>query len=305
MKNTVKYKCYLGHKLVILFLLFLSILSCEDVIEVDLDSEEPRLIVDALIRVDTTQQLTEANIRVSLSSSFFEDIQPAEVEEMSILIPESGAFIPYEPVPGEPGLYRPFPTTISPVADNKIVTSALVDTTAMFLLNIRYQGELFFARTRFVPTSAIDSVVQGAGGLFNEDDTEVIIEFTDTPNREDFYVFDFDFGEFITSPDEFFEGQQFSFSFFYDTEINPGDEVNIGILGAEEPFFDYINGLLEQSQQGANGPFQTPTATVRGNILLAEGIDNIELSNNVDRPNEFALGYFAIAQEFTTSLVIE
>ena len=291
--------------LVLLFFVLVSSISCEEVIEVELDSEEPRLIVYALIRVDTSQQLTEANIRVSLSSSFFDEIQPAEIDEMSIQIEGSGAFIPYEPVPGEPGLYRPFSTTISPVAENKIVTSALLDTTDVYLLFVRYQDEQFFARTRFVPTSTIDSVLQGDGELFDEDDTEVIIEFTDTPEREDFYVFDFDFGEFITSPDEFFEGQQFSFSYFYDTELEPGDEVNISILGAEESFFNYMNGLLEQSQQGANGPFQTPVATIRGNILKLEGIDNIDIFDNLDRPDEFALGYFSISQEFKTSLVIE
>lgn len=282
----------------------LALISCEDVIEVDLDSEEPRLIVDALIRVDTTQQLTEANIRVALSSSFFDEIQPAVIDDMSIQNPDSGIFIPYEPVPDQPGMYRPFPTTISPVIDNMIVSTALLETTP-YILSITYQGESFLARTSFAPTSAIDSVMQGEGGLFNEEDTEVIIAFTDNPDREDFYVFDFDFGEFLTSQDEFFSGQQFSFSFFYDTEIDPGDEVNISILGAEEAFFNYMNGLLEQSQQGANGPFQTPVATVRGNILKAQGIDNIEIFNNVNRPNEFALGYFAIAQEFKSSLVIE
>ncbi len=291
--------------LALLFLVLVSSISCEEVIDVELDSEDPRLIVDALIRVDTSQQLTEANIRVSLSSSFFDEIQPAVVDEMSIQIEGSGAFIPYEPVPGEPGLYRPFATTISPVAENKIVTSALLDTTDVYLLFVRYQDELFFARTRFVPTSNIDSLVQGDGALFDEDDTEVVIEFTDTPDREDFYVFDFDFGEFITSPDEFFQGQQFSFSYFYDTDLEPGDEVNISILGAEESFFNYMNGLLEQSQQGANGPFQTPVATIRGNILKIEGIDNINTFDNLDRPDEFALGYFSISQEFKDSIVIE
>ena len=302
LKNLI-IKC--GLYLSLVFLVIISSISCEDVVEVDLDSEDPRLIVDALIRVDTSKQLTEANIRVSLSSSFFDDIQPAVVDDMSIQIESSGAFIPYEPVPGEPGLYRPFATTVSPVTDNKIATSALLDTDDVYLLFVRFEDELFFARTRFVPTSTIDSVVQGDGELFDEDDTEVIIEFTDTPEREDFYVFDFDFGEFITSPDEFFQGQQFSFSYFYDADLAPGDQVDISILGAEESFFDYMNGLLEQSQQGANGPFQTPVATIRGNILKAEGIDNINIFNNLDRPDEFALGYFSISQEFSTSLVIE
>lgn len=288
-----------------LFFILISSISCEEVIDVELDSEDPRLIVDALIRVDTSKQLTEANIRVSLSSSFFDEIQPAVVDEMSMQIEGSGAFIPYEPVPGEPGLYRPFATTVSPVSDNKIATSALLDTDDVYLLFVRFQDELYFARTRFVPTSTIDSLVQGDGQLIDPDDTEVIIEFTDTPDQEDFYVFDFDFGEFITSPDEFFQGQQFSFSYFYDTNLEPGDQVDVSILGAEESFFNYMNGLIEQSQQGANGPFQTPVATVRGNFLKAEGIDNIEIFNNLDRSDEFVLGYFSISQEFSTSLVIE
>lgn len=305
MKNKKTNLVPYTQKLLLLFLFILAICACEEVVEVDLDSEEPRLIVDALIRVDTSEQLTEANIRVSLSSSFFEEIQPAVLDEMSIQIPESGIFIPYEPVPGEPGLYRPFPTTISPVVDNKIVTTALLDTAVVYLLNVRYQDEDFLGRTGFVPTSDIDSVVQGEGGLFNPDDVEVVIQFTDTPDREDFYVFDFDFGEFITSPDMFFEGQQFEFSYFYDEEIETGDEVAISILGADESFFDYMNGLLEQSQQGENGPFQTPVATIRGNLLKSEGINNTDIFNNIDRPDEFVLGYFSISQEFKTSLVIE
>lgn len=289
------------NKLAVLLLLFLNFCSCEDVIDVELDNEEPRLIVDALIRVDTTQQFTGSTIRVSTSSSFFDEIQPAVVDEMSIQNTNTGAFISYEPVPDEPGLYRPATsTTPSLVVDNKIITTALLDTTDSYILSIRYEGEPFIARSRFTPTSIIDTVTQGEGGLFNEDDIEVNIQFTDTTGREDFYVFDFDFGEFITSSDEFFQGQQFAFSFFYDSELEAGDLVNISILGADEPFFDYMNSILEQSQQGANGPFQTPAATIRGNIIMAQDIDN-----NINRPNEFALGYFAISQEFKTSLVIE
>ena len=68
----------------LLIALLLVFTSCEDVIDVDLNDEDPRLIVDALIRIDTTQQLTAANIKVSLSSSFFGEIQPAEVESMFI-----------------------------------------------------------------------------------------------------------------------------------------------------------------------------------------------------------------------------
>jgi len=293
-----------------LYLLFIISLfiSCEDVVDVDLDAEPSRLIVDALIRVDTSQDLTEANIRVSLTSSFFGEIQPAEIENMQIQNEENGSFVSYEPVPGEPGLYRPFPTTASPVVDNMILTSFLTNPDTVYVFSVTYQGELFLARTSFIPTTPINDIVQGENILFDEDDTEVIISFTDTPNREDFYVFDFDFGEFLTVEDTFFEGQDFEFSYFYeggDFPLVTGQEVTISILGADESFYNYMEQLITQSDLGGSGPFQVPVTTIRGNILNAEGIDNINVFDNVNRPNNFALGYFTIVQEFKNTISIE
>lgn len=66
-----------------------------------------------------------------------------------------------------------------------------------------------------------------------------------------------------------------------------------------------MNGLLEQSEQGENGPFQTPTATVRGNILNITDIDNIDQFDNLNRPDAFILGYFSLSQQFSASLIIE
>ncbi|GGG05446.1 hypothetical protein GCM10011344_02370 [Dokdonia pacifica] len=296
-------------KKTLLYLLIISAFaSCEDVVDVDLNSEPPRLVVDALIRVDTSEDLTEANIRISVTSPFFDAIQPAEIESMQIQNEEDGSFVPYEPVPGEPGLYRPFPTTVSPVIDNKILTSFLTNPEPVYILSVTFQDELYLARTSFVPTTPIDNIVQGEDTLFDEDDTEIIISFTDQPDREDFYIFDFDFGEFLTVEDTFFEGQEFEFSYFYegdDFTLEPGQEVNISILGADEDLYTYMEQLIIQSDLTDNGPFQVPVSTVRGNILNAEGIDNINIFDNVDRPNSFALGYFAIVQEFQNTIVIE
>ncbi|MFT5892080.1 MAG: hypothetical protein ACI9Y7_002189 [Dokdonia sp.] len=294
----------------ILFLLLITCIftSCEDVVDVDLDSEPPRLVVDALIRVDTSQELTDANIRVSLTSSFFGEIEPAEIESMQIQNEETGAFVPYEPVPGEPGLYRPFPTTVSPVIDNKIITGFLTSPDPIYIFSVRYQDELYLARTSFVPTTPIDEISVGEEILFDEDDTELVISFTDTPDREDFYVFDFSFNEFLTVEDTFFPGQSFEFSYFFDGEELPleaGEELTVSILGADESFYDYMEQLITQSDLTDGGPFQVPVSTVRGNILNAEGIDNIDVFDNVSRPNNFALGYFAIVQEFKNTVIIE
>ena len=288
-----------------LFILTLLICSCEDVVDVNLDDDEPRLIVDALIRIDTSQELTSANIRVSLSSSFFGEIEPALIESMEMQNSDSNSSVPYEPIPGEPGLYRPYFIAGSPVSNNMIQTSWLTNSEETITLLVRYDNQSHLARTSFVPSVPIDNLEQGDGELFSDDTTEVMITYTDVEGRDDFYVIDFDFNEFIASEDRFYSGQQFSFSYFYDEQLQSGQEVNISILGADQSFFDYMNGLLEQSQQGQNGPFQTPTATVRGNFLNTTGIDDLDTFDNIDRPDDFILGYFSLSEEHKSSIVIE
>jgi len=288
------------------FILILTLFSaCEDVIEVDVPENEPRLIIDALIRVDTSQAFTPLRIRALRTASFFDTVVPAQVEQISIFNEATSEFVLLQEDPNESGIYIPLPFTGSIPINGDAVDTGFLTSGDRLTMTITDGEDIIIAFAQFVPTTAIDSLEQGDGILFDEDDTEVIITFTDTPNQEDFYIFDLDFDEFITTEDTFYQNQQFQFSFFYDNDLQPGQEVNISILGADEPFYDYFTQLIEQSEQGDNGPFQTPAATVRGNFINASDIDNIDVFNNVDQPNNFILGYFAIAQEFKDTIVIE
>lgn len=65
-----------------------------------------------------------------------------------------------------------------------------------------------------------------------------------------------------------------------------------------------MNQLIEQSRI-AQGPFQTLVSTVRGNIFDITGLDNIDICDNVERLNDFPLGYFAIVQEFKSTIILE
>jgi hypothetical protein len=63
--------------------------------------------------------------------------------------------------------------------------------------------------------------------------------------------------------------------------------------------------LLIEQTEGQQGPFQTPVATVRGNVFDVTDLDNIENVDNATQPEVFPLGYFAIVQEFTERITIE
>lgn len=282
-------------KYIYLLAIIFVYISCEDVVEVELDTEPPRLNVDAVIRLDTSETITTATVKVAESSSFFEENTPIQVDEITI---QNLDYVPTGPldtnfiilVETEPGTYE----------SSKGTTFF---TSGELSLTIRYNDELFLARTSFAPTVPFDAISQGDATLFSGDEKEVIVAFTDDASRNDFYVFDFDFDEFLVSEDEFYQGGRFEFSYFYD-DLNVGDTVNISILGANESFYNYMNQLVVQSG-GSQGPFQTPSATVRGNIINITGIDNETVKDNVSRTNNFALGYFAVVQEYKERIVIE
>lgn len=281
-----------------LLLLLVVLASCEDVIEVEVPAEEARLVIDAIIRVDTSETLIRPAIKVTRSTSFFEEAQPvSNITQMTIsLLGTNGTgddFLVLEETEAGSGIYQ------DPEA---VLVDSLV--VGRLLLQIEHEGRLYFAETQYVPSVQIDNLQQGDDTLFSEDDTEVIVEITDTPGEDNFYVFDFGFSEFLTIQDQFFEGQSFEFSYFYETELDSGQELEISVLGADQGFFDYMTLLVEQTQADG-GVFQTPVATVRGNIFDVTDLDNDQVVDNVGQPDVFPLGYFAVVQEFKSQLTLQ
>lgn len=275
-----------------LLLAFATLASCEDVVEVAVPNEPPRLTIDALIRVDTSQATTLAQVKVKETNSFFESVVPANLTQITIFdLAQNSASILLEDPEGS-GIYS-----------SEMSTEALVNG-GEFFLQIDFEDEFFVAYASFQQSVKIDSLVFGEGILFDEDDTELVVTFTDVSERDDYYLFDFDLGNFLVTEDEFYQGQTFSFSYFYEDELNPGDELEVSIMGVDEDFANYMNKLIEQSE-GAFGPFETPAITVRGNIINATTIDNENNFDNTNTSDNFALGYFAIVQEDKRIIIVE
>ncbi len=274
-------------------------ISCEDVIEVDTPSDNSRLIVDAMIRIDTSKETTPISIKVTTGTSFFEDPIPAQLDQIYISVDGDTAINLFELVPGS-GLYQPSDDEITPT---EISTRYLVESEEI-LLAISHQGQNYLGTTKFMPSAPIISLEQGDGTLFSGDETEVVVTFIDNPDQDNYYLFDLDFGEFLVSEDTFYQGQEFQFSYFYDSELGPNQEVNISIIGVDLSFYNYMNQIIVQSG-GAQGPFETPVGAVRGNIINVTEIDNIDFYDNVNQPDNFALGYFAVVEAFSETIIIE
>lgn len=290
-----------------LLLFFIANIGCEDVIEVEVPTGEPRLIIDALIRIDVNDELIPFKVKVTTTNNFFEETPVTSLESIVILVEvtdEDGysatgvkTLIEFE---SGSGIYFPDPCCNG----FNLTYTSILNSNTVFRLIIEHQGKKYYSETRYVPVVPIEKIEEGDNTLFNGDEKEVILTFTDDPEKNNFYLFDFDFDKYLVTDDQFYQGQQYEFSYFYDRTFEAGSKINISILGSDETFYHYMDQLIEQSE-GPQGSFQTPVSTVRGNIFDITGLDNIDIFDNVERPNDFPLGYFAIVQELKSELTIQ
>ncbi len=288
--------------------LLAGLASCEEVIEVEVPDDIPRLIVDGLIRVDEQEPFVPVRIALSETNNFFEELPVTQAENILIQVerfdPEGSLIESFtsslaEETPGS-GIYIPDPDA---TFDQRIPT-VLLDENVRFTLQLRHKERQYVAECWYQPVVPIDFLLQGRATLFEGDETEVIVAFTDPPGKGDYYLFDFAPREFLVTEDTFYDGQFFQFSYFYEDPIDPGTELEISIMGSDINFYNYMDLLIEQSG-GQQGPFQTPVATVRGNVVDVTGLNNQDRVDNADRPETFPLGYFAIVQEQRKSLIIQ
>ncbi|NNE31394.1 MAG: DUF4249 domain-containing protein [Winogradskyella sp.] len=247
--------------------------SCEDVVDVDLNEAEPRLIIEASINWFKNTTGNEQSIKLSLSAPFFnETIPPANGATIQVLDSNNNAYNFIED--GATGIYR----------NNNFVP--IIDET--YTLVINYNGEIYTATEILKSVVPIDFIEQNDSGGFTGDDIELKAFYTDPANIDNYYFF-----EFISNipvvptlevyEDEFTDGNQI-FGFYTEEDLEPGDQVTIRNYGVSERFYQFMFILLQQGSEESGGPFETQPATVRGNCI------------NTTNPDNFPFGYFRLSE---------
>lgn len=297
----------------IFFLLVFSsfILGCEEVIEVELATTETRLVVNGVIRVDVEQPYLPIEIKVSETTNFFESNRPTSLDDNALIFygqpnPEAPEILENlassslaETAPGS-GIYVPDPTFDN---DQRILTQNITPNT-VFILVLEHKGRRYAARTTYTTAVPLVSIAQGEDTLFDEEDVEIKVTIQDELETSNFFVFDFGQGEFLALDDQFIDGQEFEFSYFPQRKLDNGQLLTVSILGADQQFYNYMDLLIEQTQNDG-GIFETPAATVRGNVFDVTDLDNILVFDNVKQPEAFPLGFFAVVQELKDSITIQ
>ncbi|WP_104736140.1 DUF4249 domain-containing protein [Hanstruepera ponticola] len=255
----------------LLFIAFI-VFSCEDVIDVDVPTSEPRLVIDASINWFKGTAGNEQSIKLTLTAPFFNDgVPPANNALVSITDQNNNVFDFIEE--GDSGIYMN--SDFIPVINSE------------YTLTIIYNNETYTATDTLLSVAEIDRVEQNLEGGFTGEETELKAFFTDPADEENYYFFEYIPSIPVTPTldtfkDEFVNGNEI-FGFYVEEDLEPGDEVIIRNYGVSEQFYEFIFVLLQQTSQGG-GPFETQPATVRGNCI------------NVTNSNNYPLGYFRLSE---------
>jgi len=257
-------------KLYILFLLLGILFSCEDVIDLDLNETEPRLVIDAEISITKIDQTANAAVRLTTTAPFFDGQVPIVEDAQVIVTDDDGAVFEFE-YTGK-GFYQN--TNLTPTLNKE------------YTLEVIYKNETYTATETLELVPSLNFVEQKNDGGFSGEDIELKAFFNDPIDKQNFYFFQVDKpnGAYLDAfSDEFFNGNEI-FGFISDEEIKKSDEITFFLNGVDEKFYNFMFVLLQQSTDQSDGPFQTQPATVRGNII------------NQTTTSNFPLGYFRVSE---------
>ena len=152
----------------------------------------------------------------------------------------------------------------------------------LIVIHDNYQ---FSSVEKLTKSSLIDNVVQGDRNSLSGDAIEIITTFTDLDQMDNYFLFEFgDKGNLQPARDLYINGNSFSFSYFIEkTEIPNSKKLKVKMEGIDYNYFKYMIQVVIQTNT-QNGPFSTPPAPIKGNIL------NIKDSNSV------VFGYFKVCE---------
>lgn len=260
-------------KYISLFLILFSFNSCEDVIDLNLNTSNPRLVIDASINWVKGTTGNEQQIKLTLTAPYFDKtVPPANGAQIIITDSDGNTFNFLEE--NNTGIYKNF--------------NFLPEINKSYTLQIIYDNETYTATETLKSVAPIDYVEQNLNGGFSGEETELKAYYTDPENEENYYFFEFK-SDIVKIPslevykDEFTNGNQI-FGFYTEEDLKSGDQVTIRNYGVSKRFYEFMFVLLQQNSEDGGGPFETQPATVRGNCI------------NQTNSDHYPLGYFRLSE---------
>lgn len=263
-------------------MVFFTLISCEKVVDVDLSTSEPRLVIEASIQWLNGTSGNEQIVKLSTTTGYFSNEIPPVIDAVVYITNSSNNVFNFTQ-DTEPGIYKCL--NFNPVVDE------------IYTLTVIYEGETYTSTEKLLNTPTVTRVEQDDEGGILGNETEVKFFFNDLVNETNHYLVRIDdpykvIPEYGVIEDRFFENNEM-FGLYFSEDLKPTDTLKFTLNGVTLNYYNYMDILLEQTGTNNAGPFSTPTSTVRGNIV-----------NQTDF-NHFALGYFRLSKTEISEYIIQ
>lgn len=261
-------------------LLILFFTNCEKVVDIDVPSIAPKLIIDAAFEIyfDENPVTAKSIVKLSLSADYFEETIPT-VTNATVFLTDTATntIINFDDANAD-GNYEP-------------VHAFIPTENVAYELTVIYKNETYKGTATRVKSTPLTNVEQGDETLFSGKETQLKIIFTDDGLKDNYYLFDFTNNNFLALENRFFKGVAYNFSTFYgEDDIELPTIVTIKMSGITKEYYTYFSILVSQSGQNSGGPFATVPSSLLGNMV------------NTTNEANFPLGYFHISETDTFTL---
>ncbi|WP_343695389.1 DUF4249 domain-containing protein [Flavobacterium sp.] len=271
----------MNRALALISLLFaFSFTSCEDVVNLDLETGETKLVIDAEIIWKKGTSGNEQTIKISKTAPYYNNSTP-KVSGAQVRVENSNGDV-FTFNETETGVYKC--TNFVPVIDME------------YKLFITAEGQSYTATEKLTSATPINKIEQKIVPDFGgEDVIELTFYYNDPVDQKNFYVTDYQsdfliYPEYEITDDEFYNGNEISTRYSHEDDIKPGSIVKITHRGVSKNFFNYWKLILEASN---SNPFSVPPGSIKGNIL------------NTSDSGNYAFGYFRLCEADERSYVVQ
>lgn len=262
-------------KIIVAFFGLILISSCEKVVDIDLNTMAPKLVIDAAIKWQKGTAGNVQTIKLSTTSSYYDNQIPT-VSGATVFITDAANNV--------------FNFVESNVAGSYVCSNFTPVLNRNYQLTVNSNGSTYTATETLKPVPQIDRIEQINNVGFTGDATEIKTYYTDNGSTQDFYLFKFKptytaIPIYFAQEDISFQGNQI-FGLYRNNKLEPGQNFEVTLSGISRQYYNYMRILISIAGNNSGGsPFQSPAATVRGNIL------------NTTNDANYPLGYFSLSEQ--------
>jgi hypothetical protein len=267
--------------LIIPFFISLFFTSCQEVVDINLDTTPPKLVVEAAINWEKGTNGAQQTIKLTTTTGYFENAIPIV----------SGATIFIKNSTNEQFNFIEIPNT-----GRYACTNFKPKINEQYTLTVISKGNTYTASETMKSIAPITRIEQNNQGGIVGDQIEIKAFYNDPPDADNFYLFRYLYPNktisvFNLTKDKFIQGNE-AFSLSDNEDLKSGDEIKLTHIGISNQYYNYMNILISVAS-GGNAMFQSPPVNVKGNII-----------NTADKDNS-PLGYFSLSETHTKTYTVQ